>query len=65
MRRLVSERKLGLAVLLFVFGIILVSQASLFARSVLVSEKGLLLLVLGVGLILSSVFVAVRSVRNV
>jgi hypothetical protein len=65
MRHLVSERMIGLAVLIFVIGIFLVSQAFLFARPVLVSEKGLLLLILGIGLILSGVFVAVRSIRKV
>jgi hypothetical protein len=65
MRQLVSERKIGLAVLIFVIGIFLASQASLFARPVLVSEKGLLLLILGFVFIVSSVFVAVRSGRKV
>jgi len=65
MRHLISERKIGLASLIFAIGIILVSKASLFVRPVLVSEKDLLLLILGIGLVLSSVFVAIRSVRKV
>jgi hypothetical protein len=65
MRHLVPEKIIGLAVLTFVIGVILVSQTSLFARPVLVSEKGILLLMVGIGLIVSSVFVAVRSVRKV
>jgi hypothetical protein len=65
MRHLISERMIGLAVLICVIGVILISQAFLFARPVLVSEKGLLLLIVAIGLIVSNVFVAVRSVRKV
>jgi hypothetical protein len=65
MHHFVSERMIGLAVLICVLGVILVWQTSLFVRPVLVSEKGLLLLIVGIGLIVSSVFVAVRSVRKV
>ncbi|MBD0297218.1 MAG: hypothetical protein ICV84_18820 [Flavisolibacter sp.] len=64
MRYLVSERKLGLAILSFALGIFLATKASLFASPVLVSEKGLLFIILAIGLIVSSVFIAVRSIRK-
>jgi hypothetical protein len=65
MRHIVSERMIGLAILICIIGLILISQASLFTHPVLVSEKDLLLLILGIGLIVSSVFVAVRSFKKV
>ena len=65
MRYVISERKIALAVLIFAIGIILISQASLFASPVLVSEKSLLLIILGVALIVSSVLIGVRAVRKI
>jgi hypothetical protein len=65
MRYLISEKKLGLAIVVFVTGVFLASKASLFARPVLVSEKGLLILLLSIGLIVCSLFVAVHSFRKI
>jgi hypothetical protein len=65
MRYLVSERKLGLAILSFASAIFLVTKASLFVSPVLVSEKNLLLLILAIGLIAGSVYFAFRSVQKV
>ena len=65
MRYLVAERKIGWTLLLFAFGICLFVQASVFARPVYLSEKGLLLLFAGMGLLAGSVLVAVRSVQKV
>ena len=65
MRYLVVERGLGLAILIFAFGILLFMQATLFARPVLVSEKDLLLLIASIGLIACSVWIAIHSIRKV
>jgi Na+/proline symporter len=64
MRYSVSEKKLGVAVFSFVLGIYIIAKATLFATPVTVSEKGLLLVMLAIELIIGSVLVAVRSVRK-
>ena len=64
MRFLISERKLGLAIWILALGIFLAIQASFFTSPVLISEKGLMISLLSIGLMVTSVFVACRSVRK-
>ena len=65
MRYLVSEFRVLLSILSLALGIFLITKTALFADPVLVSEKGLLLLVLSLGLLVCGGFLAIRSVRKV
>lgn len=65
MRHLVSERKLLLAAVLISIGLLLFSQVTLISDPVLVSEKGLALLLLSIVLLTIGVVQVVKTVTRI
>lgn len=65
MSHLVNERKGLLALCLISLGIFLLSQSKLFAAPVLVSEKGLGLLLLSVVLMVSGSVLVAKAIHRV
>ena len=65
MRHMVSERKLLLAAVLISIGLLLFSQVTLISDPLLVSEKGLALLVLALILLTVGVVQVVKTVTRI
>lgn len=65
MRYFVSEKKMLLALLLIGAGIVLLTQMTLFAMPVVISEKGLLLGALALVLFISGFIQAAKGIRKV
>ena len=65
MPHLINERKLLLAVCLIGLGVLILSRTKLFAAPVVVSEKGLGLLLLVVVLVVSGFVLIGKAIRKV
>jgi hypothetical protein len=65
MQHLINERKALLALVLISLGALLLIQIKLFAVSVLVSEKGLALLLLALVLFIGGAVTAAKAIRKV
>lgn len=65
MAHLVNERKVLLAVCFIGLGVLILSQTKLFAAPVVVSEKGLGLLLLVVVLLVSGFVLFAKAIRKV
>lgn len=64
MTHLVNERKVLLAVCLISLGVLILTQIKLFAAPVVVSEKGLGLLLLVVVLLVSGFVLVAKAIRK-
>lgn len=65
MQHLINERKALLALVLISLGALLLIQTKLFAVPVLVSEKGLALLLLALVLFIGGAVAAAKAIRKV
>jgi hypothetical protein len=65
MPHLVSEKWIGFAVLLIASGFFLIIEVSVFPTPVVLSEKGLLLTIAGIGLAIAGLAVGRRAIKTV
>lgn len=64
MRRIISEKKLLLAILIFAFGVFLFFQTNRIAHPVLISEKRFLFLILSFGFVITGLIIGALSFKR-